>query len=65
MLCLCKRTEVRSYGSLINFRKTEFFQCSFKFVRCHIFSELTYKCRCYLCNNFLSGLHRTNQLENL
>ena len=58
-------SHVSAQRCLIDIRKTQFFQSCLEHLRCHLRTELSGKCRCYLGYNLPSGLHGTDQLEDL
>ena len=65
MLCFRHTSHIRTQSSFIYIRKSQFLQCCLEHLRCHLRAELSGKCRCYLGYDLPSGLHGTDQLEDL
>ena len=58
-------SHVSAQRCLIDIRKPQFLQRCLEHLRCHLRTELSGKCRCYLGYDLPSGLHGTDQLEDL
>ena len=65
MLCFRHTSHIRTQSSFIYIRKSQFLQCCLEHLRRYLGTELSGKCRCYLGYDLPSGLHGTDQLENL
>ena len=58
-------SHVSAQRCLIDIRKPQFLQRCLEHLRCHLRTELSDKCRCYLGYDLPAGLHGTDQLEDL
>ena len=65
MFCFCHTSHIRTKSGLIYISKSQFLQCRLKHLRRYFGSELACKSRCHLSNDLTSGLHGTDQLEDL
>ena len=65
ILCLLFCTKIRSDCNLENICKSKCLHCCTEFLRRHLRSKLTYKCRCNCCIYLFSGLDCADDLEDL